>query len=238
MRKLAVCFPGDMPTVFTAAFHSMVNIETPPGFEVRWFRGVGWCQARRRTHACEQALSWGAELIAQLDVDQIYESDVLKRLVDRHDEGYRIIAAMVPGRAYVQASKVKPFQRLAWRSTDNGKAFEPIEPDEGEVVEADFPTSACVLFAASDLRRLPQPWYFFKYNPDDWSIIAGEDGTFFVRMKHHVGVKSYVDTTIVVKHAHVFEIDDTYPDRFSDWQNGGGDPVICRYQESTLARAG
>lgn len=231
MRKLAVCYPGDMASVFMAAFASMVNIETPQSCEVRWFRGIGWCQARRRTHGCEQALEWGAELIVQLDVDQVYEPDVLSRLVARYDEGHRIIAAMVPSRGYVESGKIEPFGRLAWRSTENGRAYEPVDPNEGEVIQVDFPTSACVLFAASDLERLPKPWYFSQYDQDTWKIIAGEDGTFFVRMAD-LGIKSYVDTTIKVNHAHVFEIDGTFPDRFKDWAiNGGGDPTICRYEE-------
>lgn len=225
MRNLAVCYPGDMPTVFTAAFASMVNIQAPPDTEVRWFQGVGWCQARRRTHACEQALDWGADLIAQLDIDQVYDADVLRRLLARHDEGCRIVAAMVPGRTYVKKSKVPPFGRLAWRSTKNGTDFEPIDPDEGDLVAADFPTSACVMFSARDLERLPRPWYLNEYDKDTWCLVAGEDATFFLRMAA-IGVSSWVDTTIRVRHAHVFEIDDTYPERFADWADGGG-----RYNE-------
>jgi len=228
MRKLAVCFPGDMPSVFIKPFESMVNIEVPPGCTVKWFRGVGWCQARRRTHACERALEWGAELISQLDADQVYEPDVLSRLVSRFDEGYRIIAAMVPGRCYVKDSKNPPFTRLAWRSTEGGKAFEPVDPTEGDVLKADFPTSACVLFSAEDLRRLRQPWYFNKFDQKDMTLTQGEDGVFFMRMAK-MGIESYVDTTIQVKHSHVFEIDETFPSRFADWQDGGGEPAICRY---------
>ena len=63
------------------AFESMVKIEHPEGYEVRWFRGLGWCQARRRIHADEQALEWGAELIACLDVDQVNGPDIFVRLV-------------------------------------------------------------------------------------------------------------------------------------------------------------
>lgn len=221
MRKLAVCYPGDMASVFMPAFASMVNIEAPPDCDVRWFRGTGWCQARRRTHACEQALEWDAEMIAQLDVDQVYERDVLCRLVERFDDGLRIVAAMVPLREFVPASKLKPFERAAWQSTEDGKAFEPIDPNDGEVQKADFPTSACVLFSAEDLRRLPRPWYYSKFDPKSWAMTDGEDGTFFLRMARGLGVQAYVDTTIRVKHAHVFEIDETFPERFADWSNGG-----------------
>ena len=219
-----------MTSVFMAAFQSIVNIEAPAGYDVKWFRGVGWCQARRRTDACEKALEWGADLICQLDVDQVYEPDVLKRLVARHDEGYRVIAAMVPGRQFVKASKLKPFQKLAWRSTENGKDFEPVTAADGEVVRCEFPTSACVLFPASVLRELPQPWYAFKYDEKTQRVKTGEDAFFFIRLARQ-GIPAYVDTTIRVGHCHTFTIDETFPDRFADWaEEGKGEPEICNYR--------
>lgn len=228
MRKLAVCYPGDTPMVYMLAFQSIVNIRNPEDCEVQWFRGVGWCQARRRAHAAEQAIEWGAELICCLDVDQVYEPDILERLVARHDEGYRMIAAMVPGRGYVSASNDKPFQRLGWTIRDG--QFVMIDPADGDVQEADFPTSAAILFRSDDLQKLNKPWYFFTYKPDTWKQVHGEDGTFALRMKREVGVQGYVDTTIRVGHVHQFEIDETFSERFADWATpGNGDSAICSY---------
>ena len=178
---------------------------------------------------CQKALDWGADLIVQLDADQVYESDTLIRLLKRFDEGYQIVAAMVPGRGYRDDSKMKPFQRFAWRSKDNYTDFEVVEPSEGEIIEVDFPTSACILFSAEDLKKLNKPWYYNKFDPLTYEMLKGEDGDFFVRMKY-LGIKSYVDTTIKVKHAHIFEIDETFPDRFADWaEKGKGDSNITKY---------
>ncbi len=216
--------------MFVAAFHSIANLETPEGFQVRWFRGRGWCQARRRAHAAEQALEWGAELICCLDIDQVYEPDILVRLVDRHFKGYDAVAAMVPMRGYVKSSGMKPFQRLAWR-IDN-KQFVPVDVEEGEIQKADFPTSAALLFRAADLQKMRTPWYFFTFDPNTWKQIHGEDGTFILRMQKEAGITAWVDTTIKVKHCHVFEIDDTFPERFSDWsESGKGEAGICSYEE-------
>lgn len=217
MRKLAVGFPGDTPSVFMAAFHSAVNIEAPPDCEVKWFRGMGWCQARRRAHLCEQALDWGADLICQLDADQVYEPDVLKRLLNRIDEGCQVVAAMVPGRVHVNASMAVPFQRLAWKVV--GEETIPVDPNDGDLQQAEFPTSACVMFRADVLKNIERPWYFNKFDAKDWSLKQGEDGVFFYHLKL-CGIPSYVDTTIRVKHAHVFEIDESFPDRFADWSEG------------------
>lgn len=233
-EKLAVCYPGDTAMVFMAFAESALNIVRPPGYEVHWFRGVGWCQARRRIHAAEQAVEWGADLIACLDVDQVYEPDILCRLVDRHREGYDVVAAMVPGRGYVSGTGMKPFQRLAWKLED--QQFVPVDPDDGEMQPCEFPTSAAMIFRTSDLLKLRKPWYFFTYKPEDWKQVQGEDGTFILRMLRDAGVKAWVDTTIRVKHAHVFHIDETFSSRFADWsQPGVGDPSVCNYEANREA---
>lgn len=230
MRKLAVCYPGETSHVFATSFHSIANIVAPPGCEVRWFRGGGWCQARRRIHAAEQALDWGADLIATLDIDQVYDPDILCRLVDRHDKGADVIAAMVPMRGYVASSGMRPFQRLAWRFADG--QFVPVDPEDGELQSCEFPTSAAMLFSAEFLRRLSKPWYYTTHKPDDWSQVHGEDATFVLRMQRELGITAWVDTSIRVRHAHVFEIDETFSERFSDWSEPGvGDDRICGYQK-------
>lgn len=230
MRKLAVCYPGDTPMVFMASFESIVNLERPDGFEVKWFRGTGWCQARRRIHAAEKALEWGAELICTMDVDQVYEPDTLGRLVARIDEGYPLVAAMVPMRGYVHSSGMLPFQRLAWRL--DGRQFVPVDASEGDMQPCEFPTSACMIFRAEDLRKIDQPWYWFTYDQRTWKQIHGEDAQFVVRLQHDAKIRGWVDTTIRVKHCHVFQIDETYSDRFADWSTPGiGESAICSYPE-------
>jgi len=234
LRKLAVCYPGDTSFVFMQAFESMVAIETPEDCEVEWFRGVGWCQARRRAHAAEQAIEWGADLIVCLDLDQVYEPDILKRLLARHDEGCQMVAAMVPMRGYVESSLMKPFQRLAWKIEDG--QFAPVNVEDGDLQRCEFPTSAALLLRADDLQRLSKPWYFFTYKPDTWEQVHGEDGNFALRMMSELGVKAWVDTTIQVKHIHPFQIDETFSDRFADWsEEGHGESAICNYEgaEST-----
>lgn len=228
LRKLAVCYPGDTAVVFIQAFESMIAIEAPDDCEVRWFRGVGWCQARRRNHAAEQALEWGADIIACLDIDQVYEPDILKRLLARHDGGCHMVAAMVPMRGYVQQAMSTPFQRLAWKI--EGGQFTPIDPADGDLQRCEFPTSAAILFNADDLKRLSKPWYFFTYKPEDWRQVRGEDASFALRMLSELGVEGWVDTTIKVKHLHAFGIDETFPDRFADWaEDGRGESAICNY---------
>ena len=227
--KLAVCYPGETPMVFMAFVESALDLQRPAGYEIKWFRGLGWCQARRRNHAAEQALAWGADLIVTLDIDQVYEPDILCRLVSRVDEGYHMVAAMVPSRGYVQGTGMKPFQRLAWKLED--KKFVPVDVGDGTMQKCEFPTSAAMIYRAGDLQKIGKPWYYFKYDQETWKQIHGEDAAFALRFQREAGVQAWVDTTIRVKHAHVFQIDETFSDRFDDWSTpGNGDPSICSYE--------
>jgi len=216
-QKLAVCYPGDMPTFYASVIESVLNIRPPEQFEVRWIRGLGWCQARRRINAAEKAIEWGADLIASLDMDQIYESDVLERLTDRIAEGYDCLSALVPSRGK-SPSLSYPFQGMGWRLVE--KEFVPVTPEDGEMVRAEFPTHGCCIFRASDIQRLQQPWYAYKYDEKNWQETEGEDSRFFLRLNQELSIETWIDTTIKVKHCHVFQIDETFPNRFPDWVPG------------------
>jgi hypothetical protein len=88
------------------------------------------------------------------------------------------------------------------------------------LVDAEFPTSACSIVVADEVRRLRKPWFAYRYDKKSWQEVQGEDCEFFVKMRRELKVRTMIDTTIKVKHCHVFKIDETYPDRFSDWVPG------------------
>jgi len=217
-QKLAVCYPGDMPTFHASAIESILNIRLPESFETRWIRGLGWCQARRRINAAEKAIAWGADLIASFDMDQVYEPDVLERLTARIEEGYGCVAALVPSRGK-SPSLPSPFQGMGWRLGENGD-FIPVTREDGDMVAAEFSTHGCCIFRASDIQRLQQPWYTYKYDEKNWQEIEGEDSRFFLRMNRELKVDTWIDTTIKIKHCHLFQIDETFKERFPDWKPG------------------
>jgi len=206
-----------MPTHYASAIESILNIRHPEGYEVRWFRGLGWCQARRRADAAEKALAWDSDLLAWLDVDQVYDPDVLERLVARVEEGYPCVAALVPVRGKSKALD-SPFDGAGWRLVDD--QFKQVTPEDGKMVRAEFPTHACCIFKAADIQKLLRPWYAYRFDAKTWEETEGEDSRFFYRLNKELGVETWIDTTIKVKHCHVFQIDDTYPERFRDWVPG------------------
>jgi len=220
--KIAVCYPGDMPTFYAPVVESVLNIRNPEGYDVRWIRGLGWCQARRRIDAAEKAIAWGVDLIVSLDLDQSFPPDVLERLVGRVQEGYRCVSALIPARGKSPSLDL-PFQGMAWQSVD-GEVV-PITPEDGEMVRAEYFSHGCCIFHVEDLLRLEEPWYTYEYDKKNWRETQGEDCRFFQRLNQELGVETWVDTTIKVKHCHVFKIDETYSERFPEWTagvSGGG----------------
>lgn len=215
--KLAVCYPGNIPTFYAVAVESLLNIRRPENYEISWFRGLGWCQARRRTDVVEKALAWDADLIVSFDMDQVYEPDILERLVARIEDGYSCVSALVPSRGKSPALD-RPFQGTGWRL--DGTKYIPVTPEDGEMVRAEFPTHACCIFKAFDISRLNKPWYENKYDLKNWEEVEGEDSRFFLRMNRELSVDTWIDTTIKVKHCNVFKIDETYSNRFHDWIPG------------------
>lgn len=247
--KLAVGYPWSSPFFFTGAMDNMLALERPA--ETRFFRGSGWCPARRHIHICEQALAWGADLICIIGADQLHPPDMLTRLLARHKEGYEVVSALVPARGYVSWQDMKPFQPMGWRfkaavgddiaqisavrayrTWDLDKdMLEAVNPADGDMQRVDFIGSGVLMFHRDHLLALERPWFFETVRQEDCQRTANMDATFVWRLQMEAHAKTWVDTTIKVRHLHVFEIDESFAGRFADWAEGGGDPEICRYRE-------
>lgn len=263
MLKLAVGVPWASPFYWTEAHDAMLNLQRPASarnqwgvreaLEVRFFRGKGWCPARRHGDICEQALAWGADLICIMGADQIHPEDTLVKLVDRWNEGCDVIAALVPARGYVGWMGMKPFQRMAWRVkrplarsieelnalVDQPNEREVVDPAEGDLLPINFIGSGVLMFATAHLLMLEQPWFFEKYNPKTMQRLASMDTTFVWRLQTEAGAKVWVDTTIKVQHLHAFPVDETYAERFTDWMTPGvGDPNVCMFDNPLDQKAG
>lgn len=253
--KLAFGVPWSSPFGWTAATDALLRMERPAWarnavghwepLEVRYFRGSGWCPAARHTSLCEQALEWGADLILVLGADQIHPPDTLVRLVERFNQGFALVAAMVPARGFVGWQDMKPFQPMAWRLRSgseldlaglNGLAdakneIDVVDPADGEIQRANFIGSGVLMFHRDHLLALKRPWFYESVDRESYRRLACMDTTFVWRLQTEAGAELWVDTTIKVRHLHAFEIDETFQTRFGDWAGpGSGDPAICRYE--------
>lgn len=238
MRKLAVCWIWTSPFVWADFAESALQLRHPAGYEVGFFRGKGWSPACRHNHACEQAVGWGADHILILGADQLYEPDLLERLVARREHGCEVISALVPMRGFIPDSGMrKPFQKMAWRIRSKGLAaiewnradLEAIDPMDGDLQRIDFIGSGVLMFDRDHLLALRRPWFFEKVDQQTQQRTACMDSTFVYRLRSEAYAQVWVDTTIQVRHLHAFQIDETFSDRFVDWAvPGHGDPAICR----------
>jgi len=258
--RLAFGVPWSSPFGWTRHHETMMNLSRPTEarnvygamepLETRYFRGQGWCPARRHADLCEKAMEWGADLICVMGADQIHPEDTLVRLVQRWNEGHQAVAALVPARGFVGWQDMKPFQPMAWRLKSRNASqlrlvnmqepeIEVINPDDGDIQPVDFIGSGVLMFHRDHLAALAQPWFSETYNPQTMQRLASMDTTFVWRLQVEAGARVMVDTTIKVGHLNAFEIDETYSERFADWaQPGIGDATICNYENPVLAAAG
>lgn len=221
--KLAVCWIWTSPFVWTASVASMLKLRHPEGVEVDFFQGRGWSPACRHNHAVEQGMAWGADHLVILGADQVYEPDLLERLMARRREGFEVVAALVPTRGYIADMRMKPFQRMAWRIKGNGTTpvqwdraqLEIIDPAAGDMQRIDFIGSGCIFFDADHLRALARPWFFETINRHTQQRTACMDTKFCYRLALEGGAQVWCDTTIKIQHLHPFPIDETFADRFT-----------------------
>lgn len=252
--KLAVGYPWSSPFTFTGFTDHLPNLQRPDGWDVRFFRGQGWCPARRHAHICEQALTWGADAICIIGTDQVHPEDMLPRLVTRMTRDQcEVITALVPARGYVGWQDMKPFQPIAWRwkkrdgvvplenyhGMDVSKdMIEIVRHEDGDLQRVNFIGSGVLMFQRDHLLALDMPWFSEMVEHKTQQRISNMDCRFVWRLQMEAHAKVWVDTTIKVQHLHVFNIDDTYQNRFDDWmQPNMGDAAICRYQPMTTAPA-
>lgn len=239
-QKLAVCWIWGSPFVWTRSVESMLGLRHPEGVEVQFFRGSGWGPAKRHINACEKAMAWGADMIVIIGADQVYEPDMLERLVARvRNDGCEVVAALVPTRGYLGWNDMKPFQKMAWRLKSEGlraiswcaDALEVIDPKAGDLQRIDFIGSGVILFHREHLEALQRPWFAEVIDPETQNRTACMDTRFCYRLHDEADAQVWVDTTIEVKHLHAFEIDDSYSERFADWMTPGVGPSdICQFK--------
>ena len=240
--KLAVGTPWSSPFMFTDYVDATLAMKHPENYEVKFFRGQGWCPARRHINICEKALDWGADLICIIGADQVHPEDMLEKLIRRWEEGYEIISALVPCRGYVSWQPMLPFQPMAWsfKSSSNWKIREyrgmkededmihVINPHDGDMQKVNFIGSGVLMFHKDHLLALEKPWFRETIDMETQERMANMDCTFVWRLQSEAHATVWVDTTIKVKHAHVFHIDDSFSNRFMDWAQGYGDSTICK----------
>lgn len=230
--KLAIGYPWVSPFMWTFFAENAMNLQRPENS--RWFRGRGWCPARRHIDICEQAIEWGASHILIVGSDQVHPEDMIPRLIKRvEQDGCEVITALVPTRGHVPHMNMKPFQPMAWRFKSNTKPrpyrgfekdsdmMEVVKVEDGDLQTIDFIGSGVLMFPVDDLMMIDKPWFGEVFHRESMKRRASMDTRFVWELKQKAGATVWCDTTIEVGHINPFVIDRTYQDRFMDWQEVG-----------------
>ena len=242
--KLVFGTPWNSPFYFTQTHESLMQLERPDGWDTEYVIGRGHSSARRHIDICEKALRAQASYILILGSDQLYPTDLLCRLTQRVQEGYEVVTALVPTRGFLPWQNMMPFQPLAWRLktldelgpdfkyqkrrfrslADDSDMVHVIKPEDGEMQRVHFQGSGCLLFHRDHLLALKPPWFYETVQVMTQVRIANMDCRFVARLTTEAHATVWCDTTIKIKHLHIFSIDDSFPARFADWALEGGNP--------------
>ena len=239
--KLGVAVIWESPFMYSDCVDTLLDLDRPEDCDVKFTRGRGWSPACRHNNACEKLLHWGADLILILGADQVYEPDLLTRLVARFRQGYEVVSALVPCRGHISWMPMKPFQPMAYRFKYNqeleaegiknrpyrgmhvdAELIKIIKREDGDMQLINFIGSGVLMFHRDHLLALKRPWFKESVEPDgptsNYRRWASMDTVFVWRLQHEGHARVYCDTTINVRHLNIFPVDDSFQDRFLDWK--------------------
>ena len=224
--KIAVCIPWDSPFIWTAPAFNMMNWERPTDADLRFIMGVGWCPAARHNDAVAKAQEWDADLIMFNGGDHLCPKDILPRMLNRINEGWDIVQAMVPSRG-VCGHNAKPFGASSYKVVGPMPQINPIlnaPRDSVKIITGDdepqethISGTGNIMMKAEIFDGLQKP-YFEEFIKKDgrYSRYCTQDSDFVYRCTVMSGAKMFCDTSIKLVHLDVFGIDESFAERFKD----------------------
>ena len=216
MRHIVIGTPWVSAFMHTAWVDAALKLHSPDGVRVEWFRGLGWCDARRVHNIIEHALEEGADFVAFLDGDVIIPPNWLEGMLKHLDAGRQAVASVIPmrGRAL---DKFAPFEPMAWKAY--GNQLVPIACDMG-IQMVDYASLGACLFDMNVFITGHAPWAGHEYDHQTWKPEGSTADSILFRHLKRDGVQLWADPDIDVQHLHTFAIDRTYSERFPDWESG------------------
>jgi len=237
-KNIAVCVPWNIPFVWMHPAFNLMNLNRPDGVGVKFIHGEGRDPAARHMWSVWKGIEWGATHVCILDADQLYPLDILEKFCSHMENEWTVATTAVPIRGKVPGIE-KPFQKIAWKWKDPLKPkprrlppidnFEVIDPADGPHQEVCMVGTAALMVDVDLLYAMRKPWFIEMPADVNGRRQAAMDTTFVWRLITEAKGRMVCDLTIDVQHLDVFPIDETYSDRFSDWEEGERKNVLCRY---------
>ena len=158
--------------------------------------------AEIRNDIVTQALESGVTHLLQLDTDQTYPPDLIKRLLSHN---LPIVSAKVHRR-------YPPFDPILYRGPV--EKVEPVPEEEWKqhgLVEVNATGAACMLVKTDVYLDVEYPWYEFVSRKEGRDI--GED-VYFCYKAREAGYKIFVDCSIQIGHLGPFEMNESFYDLY------------------------
>ena len=93
----------------------------------------------------------------------------------------------------------------------DGDMIEQVDPSDGELQKVDFIGSGVLIFHRDHVLALKRPWFSDQIiDNESWERAANMDSWFVWRLKTEAFADCWVDTTIKVRHLHIFAIDESF----------------------------
>jgi hypothetical protein len=186
--RLAVGIPWQSEMMWS---HFLFNLwETDIPKTAKLIRGKRMDVPQSRNQIVRDAMSWGAEKLLFLDVDQSSPPDVLARLSSHKKD---IVSGWAPLRKH-------PHFPLVYEKY--GDLYRPLMPTEG-LQRVDGFGFGCVLLDMKVFDRIPQPWFVQTFWPDDHEragqLKVGHDLN-FCKKAREAGLEMWVDNTVDCGH--------------------------------------
>jgi hypothetical protein len=183
-QRLAIGVPCSFPFIPVSFFNSFVLMEKP---DFSFITSDNGPIDTLRNDIVETALKIDATHLLMMDVDQVYDSKTITKL----------LAHKLPVVGAKVCRRYPPFDPIIMKITDEG--YQPVtDYEDGSLVECDATGTGCILYDMEVFRKLPYPWFRFQKNPDNGMVI-GEDIGFCQDLKAE-GYRIFVDTSVEAGH--------------------------------------
>jgi len=190
---LAVAIPLTFPMVPSSFFYSFAHMDKTPTYTL--IHADNGPIDTLRNDLAEMAMGVGATHIIFMDTDMNYHPQTIPRLLFHR---LPIVGALCYRR-------YPPFDPILLRGTPGD--YESIDEwKPGELVEVDATGCGCLLFEMSVFRKMPRPWFKFRYLKSGEGL--GEDIGFCSDLKNN-GYKIFVDTTVPSGHLTTLNVTDS-----------------------------
>ena len=211
--KIAVVTSWDSPFVWTTAIDTFMALEHPEGHETKFFRGRGWCSANRHNAGAIAAYNWGADYFLFCDMDEIFESDMVCRLLARMEEGYEAVCGLVPIRLDTLPAPLSIGSPNCWRYKDgihDAAHVLPLEigPNKDTIQRIDCGSTGLLMIGRHVLDEMEPPWFREEVSTGDlFERRISMDKLFCARIQREGKVLLWADVTIRASHMTTLRVD-------------------------------